>query len=117
MIRPRHSTAAAGLVVLSILVAACGSSAPPSAGTPATTTAQPAASLAATVHATVVPSAVASSSASPAPALKLLWEKAGDAKPLGHNADSYWPAIDPLTGNVWVAVSFESIYWIFSPDG
>jgi DNA-binding beta-propeller fold protein YncE len=115
--RPRHSTAAAGLVVLSIVVAACGSSAPSSAGTPATPTVQPAASLAATASATLAPSAAASPGASPSPALGLLWEKAGDAKPLGHNAATYWPAIDPLTGNVWVAVSFEGIYWIFSPDG
>jgi len=117
VIRPDHSTAAVGVAVLSIVVAACGGSASPSASTPATPTERPAASLVATAHATVVPPAVASSTASSAAALKLLWETAGDAKPLGHNADTYWPAIDPLTGNVWVAVSFEGIYWIFSPDG
>jgi hypothetical protein len=118
VVRPRHGAAAAsGLLVLALVIAACGGTSSPSA------VATSAVSASATTEATVAPVATPAVTpaptvaASPAPALQLLWEKAGDAKPLGHKADTYWPAIDPLTGNIWVAVSFESIYWIFSPDG
>lgn len=117
VVNPRHSTAAAGLVVLSILVAACGGTASLSAGTAPSPTSKPAASLAATTSTTVAPSAAASPVASPAPALKLLWEKAGDTLPKGHDPATYWPAIDPLTGNIWVALGANGLYWIFSPDG
>ncbi|HYC06662.1 MAG TPA: NHL repeat-containing protein [Candidatus Binatia bacterium] len=30
---------------------------------------------------------------------------------------TYWPAIDPLTGDVWVSSSDESRLWVFKPDG
>jgi sugar lactone lactonase YvrE len=30
---------------------------------------------------------------------------------------TYWPAIDPLTGDIWVASGFQNEYWIFKPDG
>lgn len=112
MTRPRHSTAAAGLVVLSILVAACGGTV--AAPSP---TSGPAATLAATTSPTTAPTAASTPVASPAPALKLLWEKAGDTPPKGHNPATYWPAIDPLTGNIWVALGANGLYWIFSPDG
>jgi len=116
--RPRHGAASAsGLLILSLVAAACGGSTSPSGVATANPTIGSAPSLAASAPATQVPTAAPTVAPTPAPALKLLWEKAGDAKPLGHNAATYWPAIDPLTGNVWVAVSFESIYWIFSPDG
>ena len=52
--------------------------------------------------------------ASPFPALTLLWEKGA---PSSVRADTYWPAIDPLTGSVWVASSFDNQYWIFSANG
>jgi DNA-binding beta-propeller fold protein YncE len=117
VVNPRHSTAAAGLVVLSILVTACGGTASLSAGTAPSLTSKPAASPAATTSATAAPSAVSTPVASPAPALKLLWEKAGDTPPKGHDPATYWPAIDPLTGNIWVALGANGLYWIFSPDG
>ena len=60
------------------------------------------------------PTAVPSASPSPLAALTLLWQKGA---PSTVRADTYWPAIDPLTGNVWVASSFDNQYWIFSADG
>lgn len=55
--------------------------------------------------------------ATPRPALELLWEAEGKPSPKGSDPDTYSPAVDPLTGDVWVAVSFDSIIWIFGPDG
>jgi hypothetical protein len=103
--------------VLSILVAACGGTASLSAGAAPSPTSKAAASLAATTSPTPAPSAASTPVASPAPALKLLWEKAGDTPPKGHDPATYWPAIDPLTGNIWVALGANGLYWIFSPDG
>jgi len=48
------------------------------------------------------------------PALSLLWQRSG---PKQAQPSTYWPAIDPATGDVWVASSFDNQYWIFSPDG
>ena len=39
-------------------------------------------------------------------------ERAGDRQDVHGRV-----AIDPVTGNLWVAVPFESQYWIFSPKG
>ena len=47
-------------------------------------------------------------------ALDLLWQQAGPAEA---KTETYWPAIDPITGNVWVSWAFNSVFWIFSPDG
>jgi hypothetical protein len=50
----------------------------------------------------------------PLPALTLRWKSTvpTSAKP------SFQPlAVDPKTGNVWAAVPFENLFWIFSPDG
>ena len=44
----------------------------------------------------------------------LLWAKGG---PTTGNTSTEASAIDPVTGNVWVAVPFEDRYWIMSPDG
>lgn len=55
--------------------------------------------------------------ASPLPSLGLLWEAEGVPAATGKYPDTYSPAIDPLTGDIWVAVSYESIIWIFAPDG
>ena len=72
--------------------------------------------------ATVAPSVVTAATpvptaSAPAPSaapLTLLWQKSGPAKA---KTETYWPAIDPVTGNVWVASSFDNQYWIFKPDG
>src|SRR5205823_11703886 len=47
------------------------------------------------------------------PALKVAWERGGPApsKPC-----SYSPSMD-AKGRIWVAVCWDSKFWIFSPDG
>jgi hypothetical protein len=44
----------------------------------------------------------------------LVWQKTG---PTSGKTETYWPAIDPVTGDIWVASSFQNEYWIFHPDG
>lgn len=107
---PRHvAVAAAGLLVLSILTAACAGNASQSG----VTTPNPTATTASTISVTPGPPVAIT----PAPALELLWEKAGDATPIGSATATYWPAIDPLTGNVWVALADKGLFWIFTPEG
>ena len=98
MVNLRHSMTAARLVVLSILVAACGGTVSLSARTAPSPTATPAASFVAAASAAMAPSAASTPVASPAPALKLLWEKAGDTAPKGHDLATEWPAIDLVDG-------------------
>ena len=108
--RPGSARVLASLVVVLVAVSACGSS-----GAVPPPTASAANKTASSAPATSTPSTpTVFASPSPLPALTLLWQKgaAGTVK-----ADTYWPAIDPLTGNVWVASSFDNQYWIFSPDG
>ncbi len=53
-------------------------------------------------------------STSPLPALTLRWKGTAptSAKP------SFQPiAVDPKTGEVWAAVPFDNLFWIFSRDG
>jgi DNA-binding beta-propeller fold protein YncE len=45
--------------------------------------------------------------------LPLLWKASGPVQ----DTVTYWPAVDPLTGDVWVASSLESRLWVFRPDG
>ena len=109
-----------GGLALTIALAACGTpasagiasqapvapaNAAPTPGSPAA--AAPAASVAAP---TAAPQALATS----LPGLPLLWEKGGPAQA---KPSTYWPAIDPVTGDVWVASSFDNKYWILSPAG
>jgi DNA-binding beta-propeller fold protein YncE len=54
--------------------------------------------------------------ASPLPVLTLLWEKSGPQQP-DPCCQTWSPAVDPLTGNIWVADSLANSYWIFSPSG
>jgi NHL repeat-containing protein len=117
VIRPRHSKAAAGLVVLSILMAACGGTASPSSGAASTPTPpSPPISLAASASPASTRSPASTPAPSPAPALKLLWEKSGPTQPTPC-CQTWWPAVDPQTGDVWVADSFASQFWIFAADG
>jgi hypothetical protein len=46
--------------------------------------------------------------------LKLLWQKAG---PATDKTSTVATAIDPVSGDVWVAIPFENRYWILSPAG
>jgi hypothetical protein len=55
-----------------------------------------------------------SPAASPAP-LTLLWE--GSAPDTTVKTETWWPAIDPVTGDVWVSSAFTDQFWIFGPDG
>ncbi len=72
-------------------------------------------------HATPTPASTSTVAPSPtqAPAasqiaLTPLWQKGG---PVTDKTSTVGSAIDPVTGNLWVAVPFESQYWIFSPKG
>jgi len=105
---------AGGLVVLACLAASlvgCSGGPGASSAGQAQTPGVPATSVAATVQPTTA------STASPLPMLDLLWESAGVPAATGKLPATYSPAIDPLTGDIWVAVSFDGIIWIFTPDG
>jgi len=105
---------AGGLVALACLalsVVGCSGGPAASPAGQAQTPGVPPTSVTATVKPTTAPTA------SPLPMLDLLWESAGVPAASGRAPDTYSPAIDPLTGDVWVAVSFDSIIWIFGKDG
>lgn len=98
----------AGVAILAVVLGACsggGSTTAASAATP--TTGSTAASSAA-------PTRTPRPTATPLPSLKVLWQGAG---PVTGKVATYWPAIDPTTGNIWVAASAENQFWIFKPDG
>jgi len=115
------STRFAGMsLILVATLAACGGSAP--TATPAGVVASSAATPSAPAP-SAAPSAPALAPASSAPAsssspslqpLALLWEKGG---PTPSQPETFQPAVDPATGNVWVAASYDNKFWIFSPDG
>ena len=116
-----HRSLAAGVFVLTVALAGCGSA--NSQGAPSVAVATVATSALASAPTTpltpiaATPSAVATPAPTPAPslaALKLLWEKGG---PKPSQPETWQPAIDPVTGNVWVAASFDNVFWIFSPEG
>jgi hypothetical protein len=105
--RPGPARALASLTTVLLAVGACGSSGavPPVTGSAAAST---------TAVTTTASTPTAAPSASPLPALTLLWERGA---PATLKAETYWPAINPLTGNIWVASPFDNQYWIFNPDG
>jgi NHL repeat len=110
---PRPCKALASLATIMLAVGACGGSSPAAPTAGAVVTAAPPTPIA-------VASAVPTSTAAPSPspsslaALALLWQKGG---PTRNKTETYWPTVNPVTGNVWVASSFDDQYWIFSPDG
>jgi DNA-binding beta-propeller fold protein YncE len=64
-------------------------------------------------------SATAQDAASPGPSadlteLELLWEAGG---PAPEHPGTMSMAIHPITGDIWVAVPHDNVYWIMSPDG
>lgn len=90
---------------LATSLAGCGQAATPTNVSPlATSTTAPTASVAPTT----------ATSEAPLPPLELIWEAAGDSVASGA---TYSPAVDPLTGDIWVALSFDGIIGIFSEDG
>ena len=115
------------LAALMVAAAACSGTAP-SAESPGAAVGgvggSPAASASATGSAatSVASPSAAASGAAPsaaellpsATALTLAWQKAAPTKA---DTATYWPAIDPATGDVWVASPWENDFWIFKPDG
>ena len=105
----RHGRRTSIGVAWAIAMTGCGGSVPVAseAGTIPTVSVRPASSA---------PSSTPAASQVPLPALELLWEASGPTQPTPC-CQTWWPAIDPKSGNVWVANSFASEYWIFKPDG
>jgi len=109
----------AAVMALAMFVTACGSTAPTEAPAPSAAPALSATPATQTLSAAASSTAVPAASTAPTPtpslaALPLLWEQGG---PTPSSPETWQPAIDPATGNVWVAASFDSKYWIFSPSG
>jgi hypothetical protein len=50
-------------------------------------------------------------------ALELLWESAGAPAPTGRYPATYSPAVDPLSGDIWVSLASDDVIWVFAPDG
>ena len=64
------------------------------------------------------PSPSATLPPSPAPSLGTLvlrWQKGGPVN--GIKPSTWWPAIDPKTGNIWVSAAYEDKFWILSTAG
>ena len=125
---PRRSNGATRSLVVgaalafSLGLAACSGSVAPTApaggslssgaqGSPATAAPTVPAGASATPAATASP--VLAVLPSPG-SLRLLWQKAG---PATDKTSTVAMAIDPLSGDVWVAIPFENRYWILSPAG
>ena len=108
-----------GPVMLTIALAACSGSVAPTASPSAVVPTLPpdatpvaaASTASATTPRTLTPSPTPAPSL---PALTLLWQKGG---PTPSKPETWQPVIDPTTGDIWVAASFDDLFWIFSPDG
>ena len=110
MARKRTNPAILLVTVLAAGLAGCGQATAPT-GAPET----PATTSSAAAEATVAATSVATEKAPPA--LDLLWEGRGPTEIKGWYPGTYQPAVDPLTGDVWVALSSEHLIWIFSKEG
>ncbi len=100
------------LTALIAVVAACsGTVAPTPAATTGTlpTAAQP-------TSAPTTPPATPRVTEPPAAPLELLWEASGDTAVTGPVPGTYSPAVDPLSGDIWVSMSSSTV-WIFASDG
>jgi hypothetical protein len=106
--RARGSRVLVVIAASAALVGACGTGAAtnPTANGPseATMAANPTGT---TVLPTPEPTALSS--------LKVLWQGAGPVTANG--LATYWPTVNPITGDIWVAASRQNQYWIFSPAG
>jgi hypothetical protein len=119
--RLRLSALAASLAVIVAACAGGATSAPAATPAPAVGTTAPSLPAPSTnpMSIATAPSAWPSVAPSLTPmpsvaALKLLWQKSGPAQKA---PGTYWPAIEPLTGHIWVASGYDSKYWIFNSDG
>lgn len=114
---PRRFAHRAALLVTTILLAACGGAAEPSAShldpstEPTSRNVPPTASPAPTSPAG--PSPVALPSMAIEAALPVAWEQAG---PSAERSWTWTPAVDP-EGRVWAASSFDDVFWIFNREG
>lgn len=106
MARHPRSLAALAMVTIAVATTACGGIAP--TGGVATQAPTPS---------TQASAATPTATPEPPSALELLWEGSGTTEITGWYPGTYQPAIDPLTGDIWVALSSEHIIWIFSKDG
>jgi hypothetical protein len=116
---PMRRTLVVFTLAFGLALTACGSSAdptsPPSAAAPTATPSSGATTPIAAATATPAPTPVVTPTPAPSlTALSLLWQKGG---PVTDATSTVASAIDPATGDVWVAVPFENKYWILSPDG
>jgi DNA-binding beta-propeller fold protein YncE len=106
--RPTTPRPLIAVAAIAFMVSACagsgGTSATPTSADTAIPTAAP----------TAAPTVAPTNTPAPLPALKLLWQGAG---PVSAAVATFSPAIDPVTGDVWVAVSRQNQFWIFSPEG
>jgi hypothetical protein len=111
------------LAVVSILGAACSGgatteSSAPTSVTPASLAPSFATSASASGAPTATPTAAASSTpAVPLPSpgvLTLAWQSGG---PSTKQKGTWYPAVDPKTGEIWAAAPWENVFWIFSPAG
>ena len=108
--RFRGSRVLVAIAASAVFVSACGSGAATSPSTnPPTQASLTASPTATTIPPTPTPVPTTLSS------LKVLWQAAGPGT--APRLATYWPAVDPITGNIWVAASRLNQYWIFSPAG
>ena len=109
---PARLGAAIALVV--VVVAGCGGSSPSAAAT-ATAAASPAASVDAASFAVASAAGAAShrSGARHAANRAALALASRKASPTTKATATYWPAMDPVTGNVWAMSPWEDGFWIF----
>jgi hypothetical protein len=123
---PRLRSPIVALLGLALLVGACS-------GSTATANPVPAASAGTTPPSVQVTTSTASSSAgrqgstapasdapsqAPAPSLgelALKWQKGGLVT--ANKPSTWWPAIDPKTGDIWVSAAYENKFWILSSAG
>lgn len=108
---PHLARSLAVVAAIAFLAAACsGASGATTGSTTAATTPPTSAPTLPPATATAAPTVAAT----PLPSLKLLWQSAG---PVTGKLATYWPAVNPITGDIWVAASRQNQFWIFSPDG
>lgn len=113
----RRSSIRLVLASLVVSAAACGQAATATPGPGSTAPAATATSVALPSTPAAATAATPASTLTPAGPLKLLWEAAGDTGATGADPATYSPAVNPLTGDIWVAVSFGGTIWKFSKDG
>lgn len=109
--RSRGIRALVSIAATATLVGACSGAASPAVSSEGPTT-LPSQIAAATTAATLAPTVP---TASPLPSLKVLWQGAGPVTAKG--LATYWPTVNPITKDIWVAASRQNQYWIFSPAG